>query len=215
MSSIVRSLVPCRLRMFSMTTMESSTTRPTAMVRAPRVRMFECVVPDHQSDHGDEQRHRDGDRGDDCGAEGAEEGQDHEDREEQSEPAFDGQIVDRLLDLWCLVEDRGERDVVTEFGPIVSRTSLTPWETSTTLSSCPLVTDTVTASLPSAREYEVFSTESSSTSATSPSRTVPSAVRSGVFSIWSTASSSSPTSTDRDLFPCPLCPAGNNGSLQQ
>ncbi len=46
MPSIVSGPSPRRLEMFSITTMESSTTRPMAMVRAPRVRMLR-VLPLH------------------------------------------------------------------------------------------------------------------------------------------------------------------------
>ncbi|SIJ64068.1 Uncharacterised protein [Mycobacteroides abscessus subsp. abscessus] len=72
------------------------------------------VVADHEADHRDEQRHRDRDRGDDGRAERAEEREDDEDGEEEAEAAFDGEVLDRLLDLRCLVEDRRELDVVAE-----------------------------------------------------------------------------------------------------
>jgi hypothetical protein len=48
MSSTVSSEVPCLRRMFSITTIESSTTRPTAIVRAPRVSMFRVKPPTHR-----------------------------------------------------------------------------------------------------------------------------------------------------------------------
>ena len=77
----------------------------------------ERVIADHESDHRDEQRHRDGDRGDDRRPERSEEREDDEDREEEAEAALDGEVLDRLLDLGGLVEDRREFDVGAELRP--------------------------------------------------------------------------------------------------
>ncbi len=65
---------------------------------------------------GDHQRQRNGDRGDQGGADGEQEDQDHQHREDQAEQALGRQRVDGLFNEGGLVEDRGDRCPVAQFG---------------------------------------------------------------------------------------------------
>ena len=56
------------------------------------------VAAGAQPDEGDQQGERDGDRGDQGGADREQEDQDHDHGEAQAQQALDGEVVDRLLD---------------------------------------------------------------------------------------------------------------------
>src|SRR5690606_39776940 len=74
----------------------------------------ERVVEAPHAQDRDEERHRDGDRGDDGGADRQQEDQDDEDRESEAQEAFLRHGGDGVVDERRLVEHHGDADVVTE-----------------------------------------------------------------------------------------------------
>ena len=96
----------CR-KMFSSTTMASSTTRPTATARAPRVMMLMVRPREAHDGQRGEDGQRDAHRRDERRAQAEQEQEDGQDREEGAQQALADQAVTRLLD-----EVRGVRDGV-------------------------------------------------------------------------------------------------------
>jgi hypothetical protein len=75
---------------------------------------IERVFAELQTDHGDQQRQRNRDRGDQGRPNREQEEQDHQYREGQTEQSLDRKIMDRLFDQWRLVEDGGDCGVVAQ-----------------------------------------------------------------------------------------------------
>ena len=74
----------------------------------------EGVAADEQADQRDQQRQRDRDGRDQCGSHRAEEDQDHQHGHDQADPALEGEVLDRLLNVGGLLEDQREGRVRAE-----------------------------------------------------------------------------------------------------
>ena len=96
--------------------MASSTTRPTATARPPRVMMFRVIPVDLHDHQGGQDRQRDADRRDQRRAHAEQEQEDGQDREQRAEAALAEQSVGRLLDEVGQVRDGRDDDRVRSAG---------------------------------------------------------------------------------------------------
>ncbi len=198
---------PLRRLMFSMTTIESSTTRPMAMVSAPSVKMLR-VLPLVQSpmrvmsrESGIETAAMTVDRHDQRNARITSTA-----KSSPSPPSTERSWID------CSMKGAWSKMVMNSASRVGARRSssaCTACEMSTTFAPCAGVICRVSDGLPLTRDRFWAGTASSSTSAKSEMRTAPSAVGTGSAAMSSREARGVPTVTEMGPSADSACPAGS------